>query len=400
MPTNRISPARLRNLKPGRYCDGAGLWLFIKPNHEAYWSLRYRFQGRNREMGLGPLHTVNAEKAREQAKRFRNMVRDGLDPLHERAKSLSKPVISFKEAAEKMLEAKRPEWKNAKHAQQWENTLKTYAYPVIGDLAVSAIDTVHIRRILEPEWATKTETMTRVRQRIEAVLDWATACGYREGVNPARWKGHLNKIMSKPSKVKKVHHHAALPYQEIPSFWPKLKQQPGTAALALQFTILSAARTGEIIGARKSEISEGVWTIPGERMKAGKVHRVPLSRQALAITEALPESDSPFLFPGARHNQPLSNMSLAAVIKRMERDDLTVHGFRSSFRDWCAEVSTFPREVAESALAHSLKDKTEAAYQRGDLLQKRSLLMQAWADFVCTPRAKGDVVPIRKAAAK
>ncbi|MHB8423920.1 MAG: tyrosine-type recombinase/integrase [Gammaproteobacteria bacterium] len=399
MAIAKLRPAQLRSLKPGKYCDGGGLWVYVKPNGNAYWVMRYRLRGRNREMGLGPVRDIPAAKAREAATKYRNIKRDQRDPLHERAKERNASVLLFRDAATRMIEAKRAEWRNSKHAAQWSATLKTYAFPVIGDLPVDAITTDQILKILEPIWRTKTETATRLRQRIEVVLDWSTARKYRHGENPARWRGHLDKLLAKPTKVKKVHHHAALPYAELPAFMEKLAKQGGLASRALAFTILTAARTGEVIGAHKTEIKDGIWIVPPERMKANREHRVPLSTQASAIIDGLPHfENNDYLFAGQRSDQPFSNSAMAAVLKRMGLDDMTVHGFRSSFRDWCAEQTNFPRELAESALAHTLRDKTEAAYQRGDLLQKRARLMQAWADYCTSPNKKGDVVPIRRKA--
>jgi len=399
MPTEKIRPAQLRNLKPGKYCDGGGLWVYVKPNGNAYWVMRYRLRGRNREMGLGPVRDIPAAKAREYATKYRNIKRDKRDPINERAKERSAAVLLFRDAAARMIEAKRGEWRNSKHAAQWIATLKTYAFPVVGDLPVDAITTDHVLKILEPIWPNKTETATRLRQRIEVVLDWATARKYRQGENPARWRGHLDKLLAKPTKIRKVRHHAALLYTDMPDFMEKLAKQDGLAARALTFTILTAARTGEVIGAHKTEIRDGVWIVPGERMKTAREHRVPLSTQAAATVASLPDfENNPHLFAGQRKNQAFSNAAMTAVLKRMGLADLTVHGFRSSFRDWCAEQTNFPRELAESALAHTLRDKTEAAYQRGDLLQKRARLMQAWADYCTNPSTKGDVVPIRRKA--
>jgi integrase len=300
-------------------------------------------------------------------------------------------AVTFRECAEAILEAKRHEWKNAKHASQWQNTLKTYAYPVLGDLPVQHIETSHVLKALQPIWTKKPETASRVRQRIENILSWATARDYRSGENPARWRGHLDKLLASPAKIKTIRHHPALPWSEVSQFMGELSQREGNAARALEFTILVAARTGEVIGAKWDEVdlSGGVWTIPAERTKARREHRVPLSKAAKSLLRDLPQVEGQaYVFKGHRYDKPLSNMAMATVLKRMGRDDLTVHGFRSTFRDWCAEATNYPRELAEAALAHVLKDKTEAAYQRGDMFARRARLMQAWSDYCAKPLMK------------
>jgi integrase len=307
-------------------------------------------------------------------------------------------TITFKEAAEKFFVRNAETWRNPKHRQQWQNTLKKYAYPVLGKLAVADIDTRLVLRVLEPIWNSKTETASRVRGRIERVLDWAAVNRYRpRGDNPAAWGGVLEHALAKRSQVAKVVHHRALPWSEVPAFMAQVAQREGVAAQALAFTVLTACRTNEVIGARWSEVDleAGLWVIPAQRMKAQREHRVPLSEQALAILQALPrETEDGYLFVGARRGQSLSNMAMAETLKRMEID-ATVHGFRSSFRDWAGEHTNFPREIAEAALAHALRDKVEAAYRRGDALAHRAQLMQAWATFCTSPAPAGDVVPIR-----
>lgn len=277
-----------------------------------------------------------------------------------------------------------------------KNTLATYASPLLGALPVAEIDTALVVKVLGPIWETRTETATRVRGRIEKVLDWATVSKYRQGENPARWRGHLDKLLANPSKVVKVAHHPALPWRDMGAFMAALRAQEGVAARALEFVILAAARSGEVRGATWEEIDLGahLWIVPAERMKAKKEHRVPLSRSALALLKKLPREGN-LVFPGAREGKALSDMSLTAVLRRMQRTGITVHGFRSTFRDWCAESTGFPREVCEHALAHSLPDKVEAAYRRGDLLDKRILLMQAWADYCARPATAAKVTPIR-----
>ena len=283
----------------------------------------------------------------------------------------------------------RPDGANPKHRAQWPSTLERYAYPVFGDLPVASIDTALVTNAIEPIWTQKPETASRVRGRIEAVLDWATAREYRQGENPARWRGHLDKLLPARARVRKVKHHAALPYDGLPDFMAALRAQDGIAAQALQFLILTAARTAEVIGARACEIQGKTWTVPAERMKGERQHRVPLQTAALAIVEAMSyEHDGEFVFPGGRRGKPLSQMALAMTLRRMGRSDLTVHGFRSTFRDWAAERTGFPREAAEAALAHVIPDKVEAAYRRGDLFERRRQLMQAW-DRYCASGAIG-----------
>lgn len=394
MATARLTAGQLRHPKPGKHCDGRGLWLYVKPNGQAYWVLRYRLNGTDRQMGLGPLADVTASEARARATHYRNLKRDGRDPLTERARERGSESPDFRTTAKRMIEARRPEWRNPKHAAQWGASLEAYAYPTLGDLPVDGIETDHVLKVLEPIWNDKTETANRVRQRIEAVLDYAKARGQRSGDNPARWRGHLDKLLAKPSKVKRVRHHPALPYSDLPDFMADLAKQGGIGAKALTFTILTAARTGEVLGATDDEVADGIWTVPPERTKSHRMHRVPLALQTQELIDALPSfAGSRYLFPSNRRGKHLSNMAMAKVLKTMGREDITVHGFRSTFRDWCAELTNFPRELAEAALAHVLKDKTEAAYQRGDLLERRAKMMQAWADY-CLPNAQRGVVPI------
>jgi len=299
--------------------------------------------------------------------------------------------MTFRECAEALIASHEAGWKNAKHRQQWRNTLATYVYPVFGNLPVQAIDVGLVMKVVEPIWATKTETASRVRQRIEAILDWAAVRGYRQGDNPARWRGHLQKALPARAKIQKVKHHAALPFADLPDFMSALRAMNGNSARALEFAILTATRTNETLKARWSEIEfkTKIWTIPGERMKAGRDHRVPLSAAALDVLmgmrEAHPTRD--LVFPGSGRGRTLSSMALLMTLRRMKRADLTVHGFRSTFRDWAAETTSFPREVAEAALAHSVGDKVEAAYRRGDLFEKRRHLMEAWSAYCATPAA-------------
>lgn len=376
-----LTDLKARKAAPGTHADGRGLYLEVKPAGTRSWLLRYQIAGRRREMGLGPYPEVPLERARAKALEARARIADGKDPLATRG---DRAPRTFRVAAAELIRAKRPGWENPKHAAQWEATLATYAFPVLGDLTVAHIDTDAVLQVLSPVWAEKPETATRVRQRIEAVLDYARARGWREGENPARWRGHLDKLLAKRSDVARVEHHPALPWREMGAFMALLRGQEGIAARALEFTILTACRTGEVIGARWPEVDleARTWSVPAERMKARRLHRVPLSSQALDLLRALPRvAGEDFLFPGGRAGRPLSNAAMLATLKRMKRGDLTTHGFRSSFRDWTAEQTGFPRELAEAALAHVLRDKTESAYQRGDLLERRRKLMQAWGDY-------------------
>ena len=393
--------------KPGRYGDGGGLYLQVLPSGAKTWVLRFMLNKRAREMGLGGVTTFSLAEARERARAARQLLADGIDPIEaKREDALQRrmadaSVISFDKAAERYIDAHAPGWRNDKHRQQWENTLRAYASPVIGDLPVSRVDTAHVLRVLQPIWTSKAETASRLRGRIESVLDWAKVQGYREGENPARWKGHLDKLLPARAKVAKVDHHAALPWREVGAFMGRVREMPGTSARALEFIILTACRTSEAINAewREFDLSTKVWTIPAERMKAGKEHIVPLSDGALRIlTDLRDQSDSVYVFNGPKGDKPLSNMAGLQLLKRMGRADLTVHGFRSTFRDWAGESTAHPREVIEHALAHQLKDKAEAAYQRGTLFEKRRALMADWAAYCDTVPATADVVPIRGAA--
>lgn len=377
-----------RAKKAGYYSDGGGLYLQVTGSGAKSWLFRFMLSGRAREMGLGPLHTVSLAEARIKAADCRKQLLEGIDPIEARksardaARLAATKSITFQKCADAYVEAHRAGWKSAKHAEQWENTLATYAFPVFGSLPVAGVDTALVMKCLEAIWASKAETASRLRGRIESVLDWAAVRGYRHGENPARWKGHLDKLLPARSKIAKVEHHAALPYTEIGAFMKALREQEGYSPRGLEFAILTATRTSETLNATWGEFDRkaGIWTIPAERMKAGKEHRVPLSARALEILKAMREvKQNDYVFPGARVNRPLSNMALLMVLRRMGRGDLTVHGFRSTFRDWAAEMTAYPSEVAEMALAHTVGDKTEAAYRRGDLFEKRRRIMQDWA---------------------
>ncbi len=404
---NKLSARKVDALsKPGLYGDGLGLYLQVSAFGTKSWLYRYMMDGKARKMGLGPCHTVTLAMAREKATEARRKVLEGIDPIDERqgvkrARRIeAAKVMTFRQCAEKYIDAHKVGWKNPKHAAQWPSTLETYVYPVFGDLPVSAVDVGLVLKAIEPIWTTKPETAGRVRGRIETVLDWARARHYREGDNPARWRGHLDKLLPARGKVAKVQHHAALPYAEIGDFLPSIRAQEGNGARALEFVILTAVRTSEAINATWAEfdLDASMWTIPAERMKAGREHRVPLSDRAMEILKSLPrEKDNPFLFVGDRKGKSLSNMALLMTLRRMGRDDLTVHGFRSTFRDWAAEQTAYPNELVEMALAHTVSDKTEAAYRRGDMVEKRKRLMRDWSDYCAAPVAKGKVIPMRSA---
>ena len=375
-------------------CD-RGLYLQVAKGGTKSWLFRYKspVTSKQREMGLGPLSLVSLAAARELTIECRRQLLNGLDPLEERkqvkrAQQLANAKsITFQEAAEKCIESKKPEWKNAKHAQQWSNTLTTYAYPVFGDISVSDVDTDLVLKAIEPIWISKAETASRVRQRIETVLDWARARGYAEGENPARLRGHLDNILAKTAKVKRVKHHPAVPYKQISEFMEQLRERKGSSALALEFMILTAARTGEIRGAKWEEIdlTTNVWTVPAERMKAGREHRIPLSKRAVAILMSIQSNRNPeeFVFSGWKAGTGLSDGALLALMKKIAFGPYTPHGFRSTFRDWAAEEAyEFSNETVELALAHTIKNKAEAAYRRGDQLERRRELMAAWANYI------------------
>lgn len=384
-----------KDLKPGLYGDGNGLYLQVSDSQTKAWVFRFMIAGRARKMGLGDIDRVKLADARKLAHAKHLLVVDGIDPIEERnAKKTALAIeqakaMTFKECAEGYIEAHRAGWKSDKHAGQWAATLETYAYPVIGKLPVGSVDDGHVMKILQPIWNTKTETANRVRGRIEKVLDRAKALKLRTGENPARWKGHLDQLLPARSQVAPVEHHAALPYRDLPDFMAKLRQRDGISARALEFTILTIARTGDTIGGNWNEIdeSEKLWTVPAERVKGKKGarrrdHVVPLTDQALAILADLPR-EGDYIFPGAKEGEGLSNMAMAELLKEMgyAGDVATVHGFRSTFKDWCSEQTHYPNELSELAMAHTVSDKVEAAYRRGDMREKRQQLMADWAAF-------------------
>lgn len=398
--------------RPGKYGDGGNLYLQVRKSTRKIrsdavtksWLFRYSQFGKEVWMGLGPYPDVSLSEARNLATRERKKMLQGIDPLSDkRARSIAARaahdnMLSFAECAERYVESQAPGWSNPKHIEQWRSTLKNLAGPVIGHLAVDQVDTALVMRCLEPIWTTKTETASRLRGRIEAVLDWAAVRGYRKGDNPARWRGHLDKLLPRPSQVARVKHHPALPYTEVGVFMQQLRDDAGSASRALEFTILTAARTNEVIQATWPEIDLDLktWVVPAARMKSKREHRVPLSDAAVAVLKAAKGHSKRYVFPGLKRGSHLSNMAMMQVLRRMERTDITVHGFRSTFRDWCAESTNYPADVAEMALAHTLRDKTEAAYRRGDLFEKRARLMADWARYCGKPAAPAKVVAIRQ----
>ncbi len=382
----------------------AGLLMQITPNGSKSWMIRTTIGGKRRKMGLGSYPTVTLAQARERARDASDAVWHGKDPIEGRRAEAAARVaeearsLTFADAVEKFLEAKLSEFKSEKHQKQWRSTLETYACPVIGMKAVSSIDVHDIRRVLEPIWQTKTETASRLRGRIENVLAWATVAGHRDGDNPARWRGNLDAILPKPSKVAKRGHWPALALSDAQNWFDDVVARNGTAARALEFLALTAARSGEVRGVTWSEIdlSERLWTIPAERMKAGKLHRVPLSDRAVALLEGLPRFEgSEFVFPAPRGGA-LSDMALQAVMRRVHESrehggyvdarsgrPAVVHGLRSTFRDWAAERTEYPSDMAEIALAHTVGSEVERAYRRGDMIEKRRNMMTAWEQFLC-----------------
>jgi len=400
-----------RKMPPGRYGDGGGLYLLVGPTGSKSWVFRYKVNRVERAMGLGPYPTVTLADARKKAEHCRRLRAERRDPLaeaaaeRERAKIEAARATTFKQCADAYLAVHEAGWKNPKHRQQWRNTLETYAYPVIGSLPVQTVDVPLLLKILQPLWATKTVTAGRVRSRIEAILDWAKVNKYREGENPARWRGNLDQALPKPSKVHRVKHHPALPYTEAPAFLVRLRQRKAIAALACEFLILTAGRTSPVLDCKWQEIDElgAVWTVPAEKMKSDRDHRVPLSKPALAILEQMKRlRRDEYVFPGNEKNAPLSNMAILTLLHRMGRSDITGHGFRSTFKDWTAECTNFANEVSEMALAHVVGDKVEAAYRRGVMFEKRRRLMEAWAQY-CTasarPRSTAEIVQLTAVAA-
>ena len=398
----------------GLYADGGGLYLQVGPTGAKSWLFRYMRFGKAQAMGLGPLHAVSLADARTKAADCRKLLAAGLNPLEAKkteevqARIAAAKGTTFETCAKAYIEAHKAGWKQERHAKQWDQALAKHAYPVMGNLPVDAIDTALVMKVLEPIWQKKTETAKRLRGRIECILDWAKVREYRQGENPARWRGHLENLLARPSKLIKVEHFAALPYTKVNGFLQSLDKQAGLAALALKLVIYTACRSTEVLGATWSEIdlTGKVWTIPAERMKTAKEHRVPLTSSALAVLNKLKQErdreivPSLYVFPSPKGNVPLSNVVMLALLRRMDRRDITVHGFRSSFRDWAAEQTNFPREVAEAALAHAIQSRVEAAYRRSDLFEKRRLLMDKWARYCDQPQAEAKILelsPVKKA---
>ena len=409
-----LSALEVKNLPPGSHAVGgvAGLILEVTPTGGKTWVLRVRTGTKRREIGLGGYPSTSLAEARNKARETREAIGKGVDPVAERQAAKAALLAqqaslkTFKWCVDSYLAGMEGQWKNAKHAAQWRSTLETYANPIIGKLPVQSIALPHVLEVLnqpQPDkanaalWDSKNETASRLRGRVEKVLDWATVHGYRDGLNPARWKGHLDAILKNPGKVQKTEHHKSIPHGEMHTFMSALRQQKGTAAKALEFAILCASRSGEVRGATWAEIDlkKGLWTIPGERMKAGKPHTVPLSKQALQLIAATePTAGSDLVFPSPR-GKVLSDMTLTAVMRRMQLDAVP-HGFRSTFRTWGGEQTAYPRDLLETALAHTLESKVEAAYMHGTQIEKRRKLMQEWADYVELAQGQGDnVVPLK-----
>lgn len=410
---NRLTQREVesKNL-PGMHNDGGGLYLQVTKGTDGSirksWLFRYSTNGRERQMGLGPLKDIKLAAARARAAEARELRRSGKDPiieretLHARNRSRAVAVMTFSDCATAYIAAHRPAWRNVKHANQWKRTVETYCAPVFGKAPVQTIDVGMVMQVIEPIWSTKSETANRLRGRIERILDWAKVRGYREGENPARWRGHLEFQLPARGKVQKVTHHPALPYAEIPEFMVQLRIRDAVAARALEFAILTAARTGEVIGAKWAEIDlkNRIWTIPGDRMKSGREHRVPLNDGAVKVLAQMSMvRENEFLFPGDRR-RALSDMALLMLLRRMGHSNVTTHGFRSTFRDWVEEKTDTSRAVAETALAHSISDAVEAAYRRGDLFEKRRILMAYWNDFCSENEPKSASIAVLRASRK
>jgi len=411
--SKKLTPERAGRAakKPGLHLDSDGLYLRVSKGSKSSkttassWVFRYMLNRKAREMGLGSYPGVSLVTARKLAEEARSLKGRAIDPIEAReAARVAQRVedarsITFRECAKTYLAAHQDKWKNAKHAKQWHATLEAHVMPTLGSLPVSDIDRALVIKVLEPIWTVIPETAARVRGRIEAILDWAEMRDYRSGVNPAAWKGKLDKVFPAKSTVRAVKHHAALPYAELPSFFALLSEEDGTGAQALAFTILTVARTTEATCSQWPEVdmTGAVWTAPGERMKGGREHRVPLPAAAMKILRHQHKvtGGTGYIFPGLKPKKPLSNMAMLKVLERMGRDDLTVHGFRSTFRDYIEEQTAFPGSVAEAALAHVVGDETEAAYRRGDIFDKRKQLMNAWARYCTTPGQSGKVISIK-----
>lgn len=416
--SKELSALEVKRLtEPGLHAVGgvSGLFLAVSKTGARSWVLRYAtpevrhskagnaYYAR-RDVGLGGFPDVTLSQARDKAREMREKIRQGIDPVAERKHARQALLaaqtrsITFEQAARRCHAAKESEFRNAKHRKDWISSLERYAFPLIGNVPVANVDLPHVLKVLEPIWHERTETATRVRQRLESALSWAKVSGYRAGDNPAKWRENLDQVLPAPNKIRKTKHYKALPWQEIPAFMADLRKREGMAALALEFAILTAARSGEVRGAQWGEIDKAarIWTVPGDRIKAGKQHRVPLSDDALAVLERTPRMEgSNYVFPAPRGGA-LSDMTLAAVLKRM-KVDATVHGFRSSFKDWARSRTSYPDEVSELALAHVNSDATRAAYARDELLPQRVKMMADWARFCREVMPEGDVVGIGEA---
>lgn len=419
-----LTAKEIEHAKPGMHADSNGLYLRVQDSGAKSWIFRFQLNGKRREMGIGTLADQPAKEARGKAAELGALVRSGIDPIEKRrqdeadaiaaARAAEAHATTFDEAAAEYIKTHKAAWKNTKHAQQWENTLSAYASPIIGSKSVGVVTTEDVLRILKPIWTSKTETASRLRSRLELILSYAKAMKWRQGENPAMWRGHLDALLPLPTKLKNVRHHPALPYTQIADFVRELRCIQGSSARALEFAILTATRSGEARLAKWSEIDldKKLWTVPAERMKAKREHWVPLSSRAIALIEALPKiEDCEYLFPTPRDLKPLSDMALTSVVRRMNTTEggapmpwidpqtgaaIVPHGFRSTFRDWSAEVGHYPRELAEHALAHSLPDKVEAAYHRGTMLERRAPMMQQWADYI--EQEKAAVITLPSAA--
>jgi integrase len=391
----RLSARKVETAKPGKYSDGGNLYLVVTATGSRKWLLRFTHGGRPKEMGLGSADDVPLADARQKADAARREIGMGLNPIEERKRGGEIPT--FGKMADDVRDSLSAGFRNNKHIAQWAMTLATYAAPLRAK-PVDALTTDDVLAVLKPIWLEKAETASRLRGRIEKVLDAAKAKGHRDGENPARWRGHLDHLLPRPSKLTRGH-HAAMPYEDVPAFIARLRERQATAALALEFAILTAARTGEVIGAQWSEIDldKKLWTVPAARMKAAREQRVPLSPRAVSILEGLATAKAgEHIFAGQQADKPLSSMAMEMMLRRMKIQDATVHGFRSSFRDWAGNESSFPREIIEAALAHVIGDKAEQAYRRGDALEKRRKLMEAWGAY-CEPSATGKVVALTAA---
>ncbi|MGG7055469.1 tyrosine-type recombinase/integrase [Nitrosomonas sp. ANs5] len=383
--------------EPGYYADGQNLYLQVSKALSKSWLFIYKFQGRKHEVGLGGYPDISLAVARDGAARWRKVLIAGDNPIEIKREQEYKKHCSridnptFAQCANKFIESHQAGWKNPKHAQQWKNTLDHYVLPIIGNLQVKQIDTGLVMRVLEPIWLEKNETASRLRGRIENILDWASVHKYRQGDNPARWRGHLDKLLSSPNKIQRIKHFKALPYHEMNGLLLALRSNSSISAMALEFLILTAARTGEVIGSQWNEIdfNQKIWIIPAERMKVKKEHRVPIASRTLEILSNVKQLKvNDYIFPGRTRNGGLSNAAMDKLLQVTLNYDATVHGFRSTFRDWASEITNFPHEMCEMALAHSIKNQAEAAYRRGDMIEKRRVMMEAWLTYIETKPCK------------